>query len=110
MHCADRIECGAVFATSTGRHLTASGLRFIFKQHLTDAGLPPFRFHDLRHTALTRLAERGATPAIIMAIAGHTSATMALEVYTHASLDAIKSVLLSESMSLDPSTGNADAI
>jgi integrase len=35
------------------------------------AGLPGFRFHDLRHCAITSLAESGASDSTIMAIAGH---------------------------------------
>ena len=37
------------------------------------AGLPGFRFHDLRHCAITSLAESGASDSTIMAIAGHVS-------------------------------------
>jgi len=37
------------------------------------AGLPGFRFHDLRHCAITQLAENGTSDSTIMAIAGHVS-------------------------------------
>ena len=39
------------------------------------AGLT-IRFHDLRHTAITKLAETGAGDETIMAIAGHVSRAM----------------------------------
>jgi integrase len=35
-----------------------------------------FRFHDLRHCAITSLAENGASDSTIMAIAGHVSPRM----------------------------------
>ena len=50
------------------------------------AGLPALRFHDLRHHAITVLAESQASDATIMAIAGHVSREM-LEHYSHVRLD-----------------------
>ena len=41
-----------------------------------------FRFHDLRHQAITELAEAGAPDATLMALAGHMSRRM-LEHYSH---------------------------
>src|SRR5262249_61245985 len=46
------------------------------------AGLPGFRFHDLRHCAITQLAESGASEHTIRSIAGHVSKPM-LERYCH---------------------------
>jgi len=51
------------------------------------AGLPGFRFHDLRHCAITQLAENGTSDSTIMAIAGHVSRRM-LERYSHVRMDA----------------------
>jgi integrase len=51
------------------------------------AGLPGFRFHDLRHCAITSLAESGASDSIIMAIARHVSRRM-LERYSHVRMEA----------------------
>ena len=51
------------------------------------AGLPGFRFHDLRHCAVTQLAESGASDSTIMAIAGHLSRRM-LERYSHVRMEA----------------------
>jgi integrase len=45
------------------------------------------RFHDLRHHAVTELAESQASDQTIMAIAGHVSARM-LAHYSHVRLDA----------------------
>ena len=57
-------------------------------RHLTEAaGLKGFRFHDLRHTAITELAEAGAPDATVMAIAGHMSRRM-LEHYSHVRMKA----------------------
>jgi integrase len=50
------------------------------------AGIPALRFHDLRHHAITELAESQASEARIMAIAGHVSREM-LEHYSHVRLE-----------------------
>jgi integrase len=40
------------------------------------AGLPEFRFHDLRHTHITHAVEAGVPIEVIMAQVGHLSAEM----------------------------------
>jgi integrase len=42
------------------------------------AGLVGFRFHDLRHTFVTQLLERGFPLGLIQAIVGHVSSRMLL--------------------------------
>lgn len=49
---------------------------------LAAAPFSGFRFHDLRHQAITELAEAGASDATLMALAGHMSRRM-LEHYSH---------------------------
>lgn len=44
----------------------------------------PLRFHDLRHTFLTRLARLGVTPTQLQKVAGHASITTT-ELYTRSS-------------------------
>jgi integrase len=62
-------------------------------RHLTrEAGLRRFRFHDLRHHAITELAEGQASDQTIRSIAGHVSNRM-LEHYSHVRLDAKRSAL-----------------
>lgn len=55
-------------------------------------GLPGLRFHDLRHPAITELAESGASEQTIMAIAGHVSRRM-LERYSHIRMQAKRPAL-----------------
>jgi len=56
------------------------------------AGLPGFRFHDLRHCAITQLAESGAADSTIMAVAGHVSRRM-LERYSHVRMEAKRTAM-----------------
>jgi len=59
----------------------AKGWRTAWRNACKRAGLK-MRFHDLRHTAITKLAEGQASDQTIMAIAGHVSRAM-LEHYSH---------------------------
>jgi integrase len=54
--------------------------------------LQGFRFHDLRHCAITQLAENGQPDSVIMAIAGHVSKRM-LERYSHVRMEAKRNAM-----------------
>src|SRR5215470_16013205 len=56
----------------------------INKVKSSTAGL---RFHDMRHQAITELAESGASEQTVMLIAGHVSRKM-LEHYSHIRMEA----------------------
>jgi integrase len=56
------------------------------------AGLPGLRFHDLRHTVVTRLLEAGEPDHVVESITGHLSRRM-LEHYSHIRLNAKKAAL-----------------
>jgi YD repeat-containing protein len=87
-------EHGRVFASEVGTPMQARNVYRHFKQLAQRAGLPDtVTFHDLRHTALTRLAERGTPPAVVQAIAGHTTPGLALQVYTHADLNTLRAAI-----------------
>ncbi len=47
------------------------------------AALPPIRFHDLRHSCLSLLAQRGEPIRDLQALAGHATAAFTLQRYTH---------------------------
>src|SRR5258708_1945054 len=56
------------------------------------AGLQRLRFHDLRHTAITELAEMGVADHVLESITGHLSRRM-LERYSHIRIDAKRQAL-----------------
>lgn len=69
------------------RPMTVSGLKRRWEEVRTASGLGWFRCYDTRHTAITRLAERGVPIEVIKARAGHVSDRMSQH-YTHISLAA----------------------
>ena len=56
------------------------------------AGLQCLRFHDLRHTVITELAEMGVADHVLESITGHLSRRM-LEHYSHIRIDAKRQAL-----------------
>jgi integrase len=62
-----------VFLNSLGAPYTRhDSLNRAFKLALKKAGIMDLRFHDLRHTAGTRLGEKGIPVQVISKILGHS--------------------------------------
>ena len=61
--------------------------RSAWRQLTKAAGIPGLRFHDLRHHAITELAESQASDQTIMSVAGHVSQRM-LARYSHVRMEA----------------------
>jgi integrase len=78
-------ENGLIFASETGEFLDRRSVtKHRFKPLLKRAGLPPVRFHDLRHTCATLLLTRNVNPKIVSEMLGHASiAITALDTYSH---------------------------
>lgn len=70
-----------------------------FRRAVDEAGLQDFRFHDLRHTAATRMADAGADAFTIMKILGHSDIRMTAR-YTHATDAALRRAVTN----LDPNS------
>ena len=73
-----------------------------------EAGLHGLRFHDLRHTVITELAEMGVADHVLESISGHLSRRM-LEHYSHIRIDAKRQALdaLDEARRLADGDGDA---
>jgi integrase len=69
-----------------------SSWRTAWRRLTREAGLSGLRFHDLRHHAITELAESSTSDQTIMSIAGHVSARM-LAHYSHVRLNAKRNAL-----------------
>jgi integrase len=58
------------------RPMSNSGIRKAWHAVRKAAGVPWLRIHDLRHTAITRMAEAGVPIPVILSMAGHISTRM----------------------------------
>jgi integrase len=78
------IDCNLVFFGEPGKDGKRRPYTFtkIWGQLKKKLGLPDFRFHDLRHEAVSRLVEGGLSDQEVSAISGHKSMQM-LKRYTH---------------------------
>jgi integrase len=77
-------EYGLVFASETGAPLDRRDLTSRrFKPLLERAGLPHFRFHDLRHTCATLLLTQNVNPKVVSEMLGHSSIAITLDTYSH---------------------------
>jgi integrase len=47
------------------------------------AGLPPIRFHDLRHTCATILLSRGVHAKLVQELLGYATISITLDTYSH---------------------------
>lgn len=75
---------GLIFATETGSIINPSNLRNrSFKPLLKKAGLPPIRFHDLRHTCATLLLSKDVNAKVVSEMLGHSSISVTLDIYSH---------------------------
>ncbi|MEK0245843.1 site-specific integrase [Bifidobacterium mongoliense] len=68
--------------TDASRPIHPNTLRGDYEKARIKAGRPDLRFHDLRHTGLTWLAEDGATVRELMDAAGHSDVETAMR-YQH---------------------------
>jgi len=59
-------------------------LRHILRRALRRAGLPPLRFHDMRHLTGTLMSEAGVPPKRAQVILGRADVRTTLALYTHA--------------------------
>lgn len=77
-------ELDLVFPNDAGRPMDHNNLYSRhFKPALRRAGLPHFRFHDLRHTYVSLLIEQGENVLYIQKQLGHASPTITMNVYAH---------------------------
>jgi integrase len=62
-----------VFSPDMPRKTLISRIRREWRAALKKSGIPKLRFHDLRHTALSRLVEKGEDIETVRDLAGHAS-------------------------------------
>lgn len=76
-------ETALVFASSTGRPLSARNLLHNLTRLCRRAGIPRHPFHALRHTAATLALRSGVSARALADRLGHRDPGLTLRVYTH---------------------------
>lgn len=86
-HIAARAPDDFVFTTPTGRPIHGADFYervwYPLMRRVREAGVAPFRFHDLRHTHVAWLVAGGAPLPHIQARLGHESITTTIDTYGH---------------------------
>ena len=65
-----------------GRSWSPSYVSRTFRALVDEAGLPPIRFHDLRHGAATLSLAAGNELRVVQALLGHSSIVLTADTYT----------------------------
>lgn len=71
------------FTWPDGRHLNPDWVSHEFKRLREDAGVPPIRLHDLRHTHASLLLASGEHLKVVQERLGWTTASFMLDTYAH---------------------------
>jgi integrase len=83
------IKNNFVFFNRNGKKISANNLRVAFYIVMRKAGIKDFRFHDLRHTFATRLAQAGVDLYKISKLLGHKDIKMTQR-YAHHCPDSLR--------------------
>jgi integrase len=76
-------EHGLVFCDAVSESLSLTSETRRFQRAGIEAGLPPIRFHDMRHTAATILLAKGVHVKLVSEMLGHSTITLTLDTYSH---------------------------
>lgn len=74
---------GLVFCDPDGSPVHPIEFARSFGRRARRAGLPPIRFHDLRHTYASLSLAAGIHPKVVSERPGHANITITLDIYSH---------------------------
>ena len=77
------VENRLILSTSNGTPIHQRNLLRGFKALLKQAGLPPIRFHDLRHTDASIMMNHDVPVIVVSRRLGHALASITLDIYGH---------------------------
>ena len=77
------VESGLVFTRENGEPLNPSWVTHVFQRLAAEAGLPPIRFHDLRHTSASLALVAGVPIKVVSHRLGHSTTAITADLYTH---------------------------
>lgn len=77
-------DTGLVFCREDGTPIWPRTFSRTFEGHAKNAGVPPIRVHDLRHSWATAALGAGVHPKVVQERLGHASVAITLDIYSHA--------------------------
>ena len=83
----DEMEPEMFFLTSSLRPMEPRTYRNYYHKILKSIGLPPMKFHSLRHSFATRCIENNCDYKTVSAILGHADISTTLNLYVHPSIE-----------------------
>ncbi len=78
-----RADLDLVFPSRRGTLADGPNITHRFRRLLMRAGLPPMRFHDLRHACASLLLVQGVHPRVVMETLGHSQISLTMNTYSH---------------------------
>lgn len=72
-----------ICAREDGSPVRPDTISVTFPRLVKKAGLPPIRFHDLRHTHATMMLRQGEHPKVVSERLGHSSIAITIDKYSH---------------------------
>ncbi len=79
-----------VFCNETGEPMSGAQLTRRFQAQVAALGLPPQRFHDLRHAAATYMLAQGVDLRVVMEVLGHSQIHVTANTYAHVRVEATR--------------------
>ena len=77
------VDLDLVFPSDRGTLADGPNVTHRFHRLLKKAGLPPMRFHDLRHACASLLLVQGVHPRVVMETLGHSQISLTMNTYSH---------------------------
>ncbi len=74
-------DSGRAFTRENGGPLRPAYVSEHFGVLIRQAGLPPVRFHDLRHGSASLLMAAGQLPKVVSEIMGHSTVSFTMDTY-----------------------------
>jgi integrase len=104
----DWLDHGLVFPSASGRPMQPTRVRAWLEPLLAAAGLPPCRFHDLRHAWGSLMKATGVSDEDLAQAMGHASAQVTRSIYLHALPQSARRVVAAVNQVLPPHPDDVD--